>query len=97
LDEGGEVAHPLRAAPKNCNLHCRLAGAAGGAEASRGTAEEVPVEKGNELPDVDDSVDALEAKIARAELQARHYEAQIRVIEARRKLAELRRSLKTQP
>jgi hypothetical protein len=43
-----------------------------------------------------DNADALEAKIARAELQARHYEAQIRVLEARRKLAELRRAVKTE-
>jgi hypothetical protein len=36
----------------------------------------------------------LDAKVARAEMQARYFEAQIRVIEARRKLAELRRALK---
>jgi hypothetical protein len=36
----------------------------------------------------------LDAKIARAELRARYYEAQIRVLEARRKLAELRQAMK---
>lgn len=40
--------------------------------------------------------DSLDARIARAELQARYYEAQIRVLEARRKLAVLRRELKTE-
>lgn len=44
--------------------------------------------------DGDDNADALDAKIARAELQARYYEAQIRVLEARRKLAALRKSMK---
>ena len=37
----------------------------------------------------------LDAKIARAELRARYYEAQIRVLEARRKLAELRQAMKS--
>lgn len=45
-------------------------------------------------PEVAEDAGALEAKIARAELQARHYEAQIRILEARRKLADLRRALK---
>jgi hypothetical protein len=44
--------------------------------------------------DEDNNDAALQARIARAELQARYYEAQIRVIEARRKLAELRRIAK---
>jgi hypothetical protein len=43
--------------------------------------------------DGDDTAE-LDAKIARAELRARYYEAQIRVIEARRKLAELRQAMK---
>ncbi|MGH7073606.1 MAG: hypothetical protein ACREFD_05310 [Stellaceae bacterium] len=41
------------------------------------------------------SHEALAAKIAHAELQARYLEAQIRVLEARKKLTELRQSLKS--
>jgi hypothetical protein len=41
-----------------------------------------------------DDTEELDAKIARAELRARYYEAQIRVLEARRKLAELRQAMK---
>ncbi|HEY5209641.1 MAG TPA: hypothetical protein VIJ42_09380 [Stellaceae bacterium] len=37
----------------------------------------------------------FETRIARAEMQARFYEAQIRVLEARRKLAELRKAMKS--
>lgn len=50
--------------------------------------------KASDRPDEEDGADALDAKIARAELQARFYEAQIRVLEARRKLAALRQSMK---
>jgi outer membrane PBP1 activator LpoA protein len=44
--------------------------------------------------DSDGNADELAAKIARAELRARYYEAQIRVLEARRKLTALRQSIK---
>jgi hypothetical protein len=54
------------------------------------------VPKANDMPDEDGGADELDAKIARAELQARFYEAQIRVIEARRKLTELRRAIKAE-
>ncbi len=50
--------------------------------------------KASDRPDEEDGADELGAKIARAELQARFYEAQIRVLEARRKLAALRQSIK---
>lgn len=50
----------------------------------------------NDRSDEDSGAEELDAKIARAELQARFYEAQICVLEARRKLAELRRTLKTE-
>ncbi|MGH6981394.1 MAG: hypothetical protein ACREFC_09330 [Stellaceae bacterium] len=52
--------------------------------------------KANDQLDEDEGDDSLDAKIARAELQARFYEAQIRVLEARRKLADLRRTMKTE-
>jgi hypothetical protein len=52
------------------------------------------VPKTNEQSDEESETDELDAKIARAELQARLYEAQIRVLEARRKLAELRKAMK---
>lgn len=51
--------------------------------------------KANDKLDDDNGGDRLDARIARAELQARFYEAQIRVLEARRKLAALRREMKT--
>ena len=67
-----------------------LPGAARPTKLSRATAEE-RVAKTNDKADDEDGGNTLDAKIARAELQARFYEAQIRVLEARRKLAALRR------